>query len=262
MPKRKRKKQSKEKRVSINYGNFDPDMPVNDFFEHLNLDDPADLEEALNNFISELEYGYFLMWEAVVCVEQGVNLSKKQKSVLDELLYFNDNDDDQILYIDEIPRPKEAWYEIARKIVPRLLVELFKTDAVMYSVMHEGWANLVEALEEHAQDLSLPEGIESTLDIFPHDLQHRLWLQTCFDALSGLGQSEALTLEDEDQKERVEWFIDLLREHKDSVQYFDLTLETMLTRVIIPSKDENLFTAMIMEQLGLPTSQVRIAECL
>jgi hypothetical protein len=49
MPKRKRKKQSKEKRVSINYGNFDPDMPVNDFFEHLNLDDPADLEEALNN---------------------------------------------------------------------------------------------------------------------------------------------------------------------------------------------------------------------
>jgi hypothetical protein len=202
------------------------------------------------------------MWEAVVCVEQGVNLSKKQKSVLDELLYFNDNDDDQILYIDEIPRPKEAWYEIARKIVPRLLVEPFKTDDVMYSVMHAGWANLVEALEEHAQDLSLPEGIESTLDIFPHDLQHRLWLQTCFDALSGFGQSEDLTLEDEDQKERVEWFIDLLREHKDSVQYFDLTLETMLTRVIIPSKDENLFTAMIMEQLGLPTSQVRIAEYL
>jgi len=80
--------------------------------------------------------------------------------------------------------------------------------------------------------------------------------------LSGLGQDEDLTLENEDQKERVEWFVDLLREHKDTVQYFDLKLETLLTRVIIPSKDEKLFTAMIMEQLGLPTSQARIAEYL
>jgi hypothetical protein len=262
MPPRKRKKPNKNKRVRLNYGNFDLDIPVNDVFENLNLDEPGDLEEALDNFIFELKNGYFFMWEAVVCEEKGIKLSRKQKKLLDELLYFSDNDNDQILYIDEIPRPKEAWYEIARKIVPRLLVEPFKTDAVMYSVMHEGWANLVEALEEHAQDLSLPEGIESTLDIFPHDLQHRLWLQTCFDALSGLGQGEDLTLENEDQQHRVEWFIDLLREHKDTVQYFDLTLETMLTRVIISTKDEKLFITMIMEQLGLPTSQACIAEYL
>jgi hypothetical protein len=262
MAKRKTKK-SKEKRVRINYGNFDPNIPVNDFFEHLNLDNPGDLEEALDNFIFDLESDYFLLWEAVVCEEKGLKLSKKQKKLLGELLDFSDDgDDDQILYINEIPRPKEPWYEIARKIVPSLLVEPFRTDAIMYSVMHGGWANLVDALEEHAQDLSLPEGVESLIDIFPRDLQHRLWLQTCFDELSGLGQDEDLILENEDQKERVEWFVDLLREQKDTVQYFDLKLETLLTRVIIPSKDEKLFTAMIMEQLGLPTSQARIAEYL
>jgi hypothetical protein len=178
------------------------------------------------------------------------------------LLDFSDDDDDQILYIDEIPRPKEAWYEIAIKIVPRLLVEPFKTDAVMYSVMHEGWTKLVEALEEYAQNLSLPEDVESTLDIFTHDLQHRLWLQTCFDALCGFGQDEDLTLEDEEEYYRIEEFISLLRDHKDTVQYFDLTLETILTKVIIPPKDEKLFTTMIMEQLGLPTSQSHIADYL
>jgi hypothetical protein len=262
MPPKRRKKQSRSIRPSLNYGNFDPDIPVNDFFEHLNLDNPADLEEALDNFIFELENGYFLIWEAVVCEEQGLKLSRKQENLLGDLLDFSDDDDDQILYIDEIPRPKEAWYEIARKIVPRLLVEPFKTDAVMYSVMHEGWAKLVEALEEYAQNLSLPEDVESTLDIFSPDLQHRLWLQTCFDELSGLGQDEDLTLEDEEEYYRIEEFISLLRDHKDTVQYFDLTLETLLTRVIMPPRDEKLFVTMIMEQLGLPTTQAPIAEYL
>ena len=269
MAKRKHKKRDKVKHVMLNYGHFDPDIPVNDFFECLNLDEPGDIEEALDNLMFNIKNGDFFLWEAVVCEEQGVKLSKKQKNALDELLNFSDDDDDDhILYINEIPRPKEPWYEIARKIVPVLLVEPFRTDAVMYSVMHEGWANLVDTLKEHAQDLSLPEGVESSLDIFPHDLQHRLWLQTCFDTLGGLGQSvvtsqdEALTLANEEQQERVEWFVDTLRDHKETVQYFDLTLETMLTRVIMPPKDEKLFITMIMEQLRLPTAQASIADYL
>jgi hypothetical protein len=262
MEKRKPKKRDKVKHVSLHYGNFDPDIPVNDFFEHLNVDEPGDLEEALDNFIYDLESDYFLLWETVVREEQGVKLSKEEKQLLDELLNFSDDDDDQILYINEIPRPKEPWYEIARKIVPGLLVEPFRTDAIMYSVMHEGWARLVDALEEHAQNLSLPEGAASFLDIFPCDLQHRLWLQTCFDALSGLGQDEDLTLEDEKQQDRVAWFVDLLRDHKETVQYFDLTLKTLLTRVIMPPKDEKLFITMIMEQLGLPTIQTPLADYL
>ncbi len=263
MAKRKPKSRDKVKHVMLNYGNFDPDIPVNDCFEHLNLDEPGDLEEALDNFIYNLKSNYFLLWEAVVCEEQGLKLSKKQNDALNELLDFSDDDDDDpILYINEIPRPKEPWYEIARKIVPGLLVEPFRTDAVMYAVMHEGWANLVDTLEEHAQALSLPEGVASSLDIFPRDLQHRLWLQTCFDALSGLGQDEDLTLENKEQQERVEWFVDMLRDHKETVRYFDLTLETLLARVIIPQKDQKLFIKMIMEQLGLPATQASIADYL
>ena len=34
---------------------------------------------------------------------------------------------DQILYIDEIPRPSEPWYVILNKIVPHLLIEPFQT---------------------------------------------------------------------------------------------------------------------------------------
>ncbi len=74
-------------------------------------------------------------------------------------------------------------------------------------------------LEEHGQELSLPEEVSSLLDLFPHDLQHRLWLQTCFDALSGLGQEEELTLENEGQQHRVESFIERLRDHQDTVHY-------------------------------------------
>ncbi len=33
MVKRKRKKRDKVKHVMLNYGHFDPDIPVNDFFE-------------------------------------------------------------------------------------------------------------------------------------------------------------------------------------------------------------------------------------
>ena len=249
MAKRKRKKRDKVKHVSLHYGNFDPDIPVNDFFEYLNVDEPGDLEEVLDNFIYDLESNYFLLWETVVCEEQGIKLSKEEKQLLDALLNFSDDEDDQILYINEIPRPKEPWYEIARKIVPGLLVEPFRTDAVMYSVMHEGWGRLIDALEEHGQDLSLPEGAASFLDIFPRDLQHRLWLQTCFDTLSGLGQDEDLTLEDEEEYYRIEEFISLLRAHKKTVQYFDLTLETLLTRVIMPPKDEKIF----IRQVSLST---------
>ena len=123
--------------------------------------------------------------------------------------------------------------------------------------MYEGWPALVEALEEHGRDLSLPEGVDSPLDIFPVDLRHRLWLQVCFDALSGLGQGEELSLEK--QPHRVKWFVRSLKEHKDTVQYFDLTLEKLLTRVIMPPKDEKLFVEMVMEKLGMTLPQERLA---
>ena len=71
-----------------------------------------------------MEDDRFLTWEAVVCHEQGLPLTRQQKAVLSELINFGDPDDEQILYLNEIPRTTEPWYEILRKIAPRLLVEL------------------------------------------------------------------------------------------------------------------------------------------
>ncbi len=208
MAKRKRKK---SKRAVQSQVQFDPSVPTYDYLEHIDLDDPGHIDEALDSLIYGLKTGYFLRWEAVVRQEQGLPLTKKQKKSLASLISFSDVDDDRILYIDEMPRPAEPWYEIARKIAPRILQEPFRTDAGMYwAIMHEGWPTLVEVLESHGRDLSLPEGVEFPLDIFPIDLWHRLRLQTCFDALSGLGQDKELTLENESQQDRIEWFIRLL----------------------------------------------------
>jgi len=69
------------------------------------------------------------------------------------LLDFSDDEDEErILYIDEIPRPKEPCYDIARTIVPALLREPVRTDAVTYQAIYEGWPSRVEVLETHGPD--------------------------------------------------------------------------------------------------------------
>jgi hypothetical protein len=262
MTKKRRRKQKKLKRAPQSPVHLDPNVPTSDYLGYIDLDDPGDIDQALDNLIYDIRTGYFLLWEAAIRQEQGLRLTRKQKQALSSLISFSDEEDDRILYIDDMPRPSEPWYEIARKIAPHILHEPFRTDAGMWWAMHEGWPTLVEVLETHGRDLSLPEGVESPLDIFPVDLRHRLWLQTCFDALSGLGQDEELTLENERQSDRVQWFIRCLKEHKDTVQYFDLTLDKLLTRVIMPPKDEKIFVKMMMEQLGLTSPQERLADSL
>lgn len=260
MAKRKRDR-SKLARPSL--ADVDPNVPVHDFFASIQLETPGGLDDAVETLIVDIESGYFLQWEAVVRQEQGWPLSPKQQQVLDALLDFSDDEDEErILYIDEIPRPKEPWYDIARKIVPALLREPVQTDAVTYQAIYEGWPSLVEVLETHGPDLSLPEDATSPLDIFPVDLQHRLWLQTCFDALVGLGQSEDLTLANAEQQDRVAWFTRLLRDHKETVEYFHLTLETLLTRIVMPPQDEAIFIRMMMDQLGLTSPQEPLAPML
>ena len=247
---------------AANKRSLDADVPTRDYFEHLNLDDPGDLGEALDNLIHDLETGHFLTWEAVVRQEQDQPLTRQHKKALSKLINFGDQDDDRILCIDEMPRPSEPWYELARKIAPRLLQEPFLTDALYYDVTLEGWPALAECLPEHARALSLPEGAQAPLDIFPVDLQHRLWLQDCFDALHGLGQDDELTLALTEQQDRVEWFINSLKEHKDTVQYFDLTLDDVLTRVILPPKDRAILVEMMLKELGMASPQDQLAKFL
>ena len=98
------------------------------------------------------------------------------------------------------------------------------------------------------------------VEVVPAELRHRLWLQACFDQLSGLGQEDELTLRNEEQQDRIEWFIRDLRQHKESIEYLDLTLETLLKVLVLPPQDLPIFVEMMQEQLGLASTHDKIAE--
>ena len=256
---RKKKKPAAQKPAPIRW-EFDPDIPTDDFFDGRNLDELWDLQEAVDNFVSMMDGGTFLTWEAVVCEEQGLPLTAKQKKALGGLLDFNDDEDDSgILYIDEMPRPSEPWYVILNKIAPHLLIEPYRTFDCHEEVKCDGWNQIVTALREHGQGLSLPPGAKSPEEAVPADLRHKLWLQWCFKDLSGLGQEEELTLENPDEHERVDGFIENLRECKDSVAYFGLTLEFLMTKLILPERDQPIFVRLMQEKLGLTSAKEQIA---
>lgn len=238
---------------------FDADIPTDDFFDGRNLDELWDLQEAVDNFVSMMNDGTFLTWEAVACEEQGIPLTPRQKKALGGLLNFNDEEDDGILYIDEIPRPSEPWHVILNKIVPHLIIEPFRTFDCHEEVKCDGWNLLVTALREHGKGLSLPPGVKAPEEVVPAEIRHKLWLQWCFNDLSGLGQEKELTLEDPDEHYRIEWFIEHLRECKDTVAFFGLTLESLLTRVVLPEKDRPIFLKLMQEKLGLGSGVEKIA---
>jgi hypothetical protein len=240
---------------------FDPDVPTYDFFEHRDPDDHGDLGEVLDDVISSIRRGDFLRWEAIVCDELGLLLTARQEEAVGELLSFSEDPaDDRILYIDEIPRPDVPWYEIVRKVASHLLMEPYRTSDPHFEVTYDGWRNLVSALEEHGDGLSLPRGVDRPIEVVPAELRHKLWLQTCLDQLSGLGQDEELTLRNEEQQDRIQWFIRDLREHKESVESLGLTLEKLLKVLVLPPRDEPIFVEMMQERLGLNSTQDRITE--
>ncbi len=217
MPSKKRKQSAPPAPIRWE---FDPDIPTHDFLEEGSLDDLWNLQEAVENFISWVEEDQFLTWEAVACEEQGIPLTPRQKKALGSLMNFNDEGDDEILYIDEIPRPSELWYVILNKIVPHLLIEPYRTFDCHEEVKCEGWNRIVTALREHGQGLSLPPGVNACEEVMPGELRHKLWLQFCFNDLGDLGQDDSLTLEDPEEHYRIDWFIEHLRECKDSVVFF------------------------------------------
>jgi len=256
-----RKKKQQPARPSEMRWAFDPDIPTRDFFEGGSLDDTGNLQEVVENFVYMLEEGDFLTWEAVVCEEQGLPLTAQQKKAFRRLISFNEETDDQILYINEIPRPSDPWHVILNKIVPHLLMEPFRTFDVHEDVKSEGWQRIMTALDEHGQGLSLPPGVASCGEVVPADLRHKLWLQFCFEVLGGLGQDEDLTLEDEEEDPwRVDELITRLRVCKESVTYFGLTLDSLLTRVVLPERDRLLLAKLMREKLGLTTGQEQIAD--
>src|SRR5688572_19500335 len=154
MAKRKRANEPEQRPASIRW-EFGPAIPTEDFFEGGDLTDPWDLQEAINHFIYWLEENRFLTWEAVVCYEQGEPLTARQEKALDALIRFEESDDEQILSIEERARPSEPWHAILNRIVPHLLVEPFQTADVLNEVQLEGWLQLLTALQNYGQGLSL-----------------------------------------------------------------------------------------------------------
>ena len=275
MGKTKKKKNSKMKKKSPNIGTKElmeaprakipnsKEIPIYDHLKEYDLKTDWGVEECLDNLIFSIQEGYFFRWEAVVAEEQKLTLTKKQQKALDELISFSDDEDELILYIDEIPRPSMPWYEILNKVVPKLILDPFATYEIRNEIYHEGWSRVVECLEKYGKNLSLPKGISSPLDVIPDAIRHRLWLQDCFDVLSGLGQEEELTLENEEQKSwRIEEFIDSLKEYKYSVEYYNLTIEKLFQLVKLPANDEKILVKSMLEKLGIESSSEKLCDFL
>jgi len=243
---------------------YSQDIPVYDVLEDYDINTDSGLSGCLYDLMHCMENRYYLTWEAVVRNELGLPLSQKQEEAFDELLNFTDEDEDEpILYIDEIPRPIEPWYETLRKIVPKLILDPYETYKFYNETYDEGWPGLVECLDEYAQDLSLPDGVTSPIDVIPVEIRHRLWLQSCFGVLGGIGQEEELTLEDEDQGLwRIKEFVNSLKEHKDSVQYFNLTIEKLIQMVKLPLKDEKILVESLLKKLKLKSVSEKLYDCL
>jgi hypothetical protein len=254
----KNKKKRTVKRTGRMRWSFDPNIPTHDFFEGLPLTDLGNLNNTVDEFVYWLEGDRFLAWEAVVCEEQGLPLSPQQEKALGSLFSFNDEAGNQILYINEIPRPTEPWYAILDKIVPHLLIEPFRTFEGYDDVLCDGWHRIMTALQEHGQGLSLPTGVPSCMEVVPADLRHKLWLQYCIEILNGLGQADELNLKE--QTWRVDTFITRLRKCKESVAHLNLTIESLLNRVIFPDPDRPIFIKLMQEKLALGSPQEPIAD--
>lgn len=240
---------------------FDPEIPVYDFLQMELLDDSCWLGEAVDNFVSKLKSGTFVIWEAVIRKEQGLLLSAEQKKLFDSLLNFSDDsDEDPILYIDGLPRPSEPWHVILGKLAPHLLIEPFRTFDLHDEVQCEGWNEIVSALVEHGEGLSLPAGVNSLEETAPEELRHKLWLQFCFLHLDGLGQEPSLTLEDSEEHYRISGFIEALKNFKTSIAYFDLTLESLLAKIILPAKDREILIDLMLDELGMDSAEDPLAE--
>jgi hypothetical protein len=241
---------------------FDPGTPTCDFFEEQKLDDSRDLQDAVENFISGMERGVFLAWEAVVAREQGLSLTRQQHAALDELIDLSHSQSERVLYINGLPRTSEPWYGILNRFAVRFVAEPFKTSDPPPIERKAEWRRIVECLDECATGLSLPAGVASAVEVVPLRLRHTLRLQNCFEFLRGLGIEKRPILPNERQEYLIEGFVESLREQRDTVCYFGLTLDSLLTRLILPQSAMPIFIQAVQEKLGMNSTTDQIADFL
>lgn len=240
---------------------FPPDVPTRDLLRTYDLADRGCLGMLLDDLVWLLERREFQTWEAVVRQEQSLPLSGMHRDLLARLLDFSDDPgESRILYIDGLPRPSEPWYATVRRVVPHLLVAPFRTFDIHYVEATEGWPRLATALEEHGEGLSLPRGVSRPIEVVPAELRHRLWAQSCLDALDGLGQEPELTLADPQEHYRIDEFVAGLRRCRESVGFLGLTLDMLLSVVVLPDADVPLFAESMKQRLGLSSGDEPLAD--
>lgn len=240
---------------------FPPDVPTRDLLRTYDLTDMGCVGMFLDSLVRLLERKELQTWEAVVRQEQGLPLSELHRDLLARLLDFNDAPgESRILYVDGLPRPKEPWYATVRKLVPHLLIQPFRTFDVHYEEATEGWPHLAAALEQHGEGLSLPDGVSRPVEVVPAELRHRLWVQSCLDALSGLGQEPELTLADPEEHYRIDEFVAGLRRCRESVGFLGMTLNRLPSVVVLPDADVPLFVESMKRRLGLSSDGEPLAD--
>lgn len=114
---------------------------------------------------------------------------------------------------------------------------------------HLGGSTGQESLR--CEGLSLPDGVSRPVEVVPAELRHRLWVQSCLDALSGLGQEPELTLTDPEEHYRLDEFVAGLRRCRESVGFLGLTLNRLPSVVVLPDADVSLFVESMKRLLGL-----------
>ncbi len=244
---------------------FDPDVPTSDFFDGIDLATEWGLQEAVENFLYEMEHHQFHAWEGVICEEQGLPATPEQAQARDALVSFGpaDNEDPslepRVLYINEIARPAEPWYETLRKITARLLLDPFDVAASRSDVHCHSWNEIEECLAKHAAGLSLPQGAASPPEVIPAKLRHRLRLQYCFCGLpsSGFGH-----LSPDDPDNLMDRFVEDLQASRQAVEYFGLTLRSLLAMVKLPDDERPHFVRWMQQRLGLESIDEPLTPCL
>ncbi|MFC1707635.1 hypothetical protein ACFL59_12610 [Planctomycetota bacterium] len=243
------------------------DAPTENLIGSADLGDGNDVEQVLEDVMDALEDGYFLRWEAVIADENDLALTRAQREALERVIGVGDEDDDEleieegIRWIDERPRPSEPWYCTVQKVAAALLAEgPFDTAMIRSRVVTEGWPELVAAIEEHASALWRPPDLKSPVDVVPVDLQHKLWLQSCFFELEGLGQPGVAPLHTKDESWRLPAFVEALEECRDSVEHLGLTLERLFDLIVLPPADEAHARAELLRLMKLEAPEVPLVE--
>lgn len=239
---------------------FKNEIPTYDFFERMPQSD-FELEEIIENFVSSMENNYFLMWEAVVCQEQNIELTEHQQKQLDQLINFGEEESDEVLYIDEMPRPNKKWYETAVQIAEKLVKGRITAYEIHSALIAEGWEKLRESIVENSAHLSKPKGIKNAIEVIPEEIRHHLAIQEAMDWLVGLGQEEELSLTNPDQAFRVEELIEDLSKNIGSVTYFQLSIEKIVSKFIdLKEEDEIKFKELMVEKLCLKSTEENLAD--